>query len=207
MVASVALLLAAFRLWPLPSGDEDDARVYTLAPQEIIAMEEIVQTEQAKRKPPPPPPYIPVVLPEEIILEEYDYDLSENFLDIDEPGDAEELVEGEDVAANASLPVARTSPKPVRFVEPDHPRAAQRRRIRAEVVVEVLVNIRGRVDEAKVVDRYLLDKDENRERVDELGYGLEEAALAAAERYMFRPARENGKAVSSLYPITITFGL
>ena len=67
---------------------------------------------------------------------------------------------------------------------------------------------RGNVSEAQVVKRYLVNKDKTeRTFVQEIGYGVEEAALAAAGRWMFRPAREGGKIVRSYTTLTFSFGV
>ena len=89
-------------------------------------------------------------------------------------------------------------------MEPEYTREARRARIRTEIVVEVQVSPTGQVLSATVVERYLLTP--RRRRVDTLGYGLEEAALAAARRWRFRPARVNDQPVASFTRITFSFG-
>jgi protein TonB len=42
--------------------------------------------------------------------------------------------------------------------------------------------------------------------VPSLGYGLEESALDAASRSLFRPAEQNGEPVATRTTITFTFG-
>ena len=75
-------------------------------------------------------------------------------------------------------------------------------------MVEVLVNERGRVENARVVERFLLNKNQTtRDPVSEVGYGLEKSALEAAKRYIFSPARENNKRVSSYTTLTFRFGV
>ena len=44
-----------------------------------------------------------------------------------------------------------------------------------------LVDERGRVSKARVLERFVLGKDEEKEPVSLLGYGLEESAIAAAD--------------------------
>ena len=66
----------------------------------------------------------------------------------------------------------------------------------------------GRVAEAWVEKRFLLGDDTEPPReVEALGYGLEEAAMAAAERCIFRPARRNGVAVASETTLGFGFGV
>jgi protein TonB len=203
LAGSLLVAVLTIRFWPLPADDGKDI-VYHVKGQEVIEMDEIIPTEQARKQPPPPAPIIPLIVPEDVVIEEYDFDIAENFLDIEEPSEDVEIVEANDTATSTR---AETSPKPVRFVEPEYTREAQRKNIRAQVVVEVLVDERGRVQDAKILERFLLGKEDTPEPVAELGYGLEEAAVAAAERWMFRPARQNGKPVRSYYQLTISFGV
>ena len=103
---------------------------------------------------------------------------------------------------------ATEGPKPIRIVTPEYPKSANRRNIRAEIVVAVVVDKRGRVRSPQIVGRYLLDeKDNTRLLVDALGHGLEEAAVSAAMRYLFRPARKGGAAVESNHEIIFKFGV
>ena len=170
-------------------------------------MEEIQPTRQARQAPPPPSPPIPIVVPDDVVLDEFALDLSDaNLLDVEEPGPDEELSEGTDAVVNAGG--ATVGPKAVRFVEPEYTREARRRRVRAEVVIEVFIDDRGRVQETSIEERFILDKDgASKTPVAELGYGLEEAAVSAARRWVFRPARENGKPVASYTTLTFTFGV
>jgi protein TonB len=74
--------------------------------------------------------------------------------------------------------------------------------------VEVLIDEKGRVIESKIVDRFIYeDKDEPPTPVARIGYGIEEAALTAADRWRFRPARHGGRAVQTYYTLTFRFGV
>jgi protein TonB len=75
-------------------------------------------------------------------------------------------------------------------------------------MVEVLVDERGRVSEKRIIDRFLYGKrDDPPEPVEHVGYGIEEAALSAAERWQFRPAKHGGRTVRSYYTLTFRFGV
>ncbi|MDX1546700.1 MAG: energy transducer TonB, partial [Rhodothermales bacterium] len=120
---------------------------------------------------------------------------------------APDLPEG-DADASTSAPSVETAPKPVRIVEPEFPRAARRKGVRAEVVVRVLVDARGRVQQTEIVERFLLKgREDAREAVPEIGFGVEESVLAAAERWLFRPARKDGQAVTSYTTFTLSIGV
>ncbi len=204
LIGTLLLAVAVVQLWPPPDPAADGPRVYRARGQETIAIEEVLQTRQQNRKPPPPPPLVPVVVADDEIIDEAILDLPTDFLAFstdDNSGDA--LPEGE----SHSAPPQLLEPRPVRIVEPEYTGDARKKRIRAEVVVEVMVDERGRVSEAKVVDRFLLGKDEEREQVRQLGYGLEESAIDAAQRWVFRPARFGGETVRATTKLVFSFGV
>ncbi len=167
-------------------------------------MEEVQPTRQVRTPPPPPAPLPPVVMPDDRILED-PLDLDADFLPLAEAGPpAPTFTE----SARDEVPLADTGPRPIMIAEPEHPRPARRRGIRAEVAVRVDIDRRGRVTAQTIIERYLLSEDgQAREPVATLGYGLEEAAISASKRWRFRPARKQGQAVSSQYVLTIRFGI
>jgi protein TonB len=209
-VVTLLLLIAIVKLWPQPIPGGDEPSVYAAVDQESIQMEEIVQTRQVQQAPPPPAPLPPVVVPDDIEIEPQEFDFAETSIPTVDPGLDLEFKEGdpegEEVQSRSTRP--DTGPKPVRVVEPKYPREAEKKKIKAEINVEVLVDEKGRVKEKKITERFLVkDDDGPREATRELGYGLEEAALAAADRWLFRPARQNGKAVASYQTLTFSFGI
>jgi protein TonB len=207
IAASLLTVVAAVHLWPRTGPNSDLDGGYFGDPGERIQLEEIVPTRHAAAAPAPPAPPIPIIVPDSYVLEEPDLEFADDPLSLDEAGpDPVSGSEGQEAARAAGGPTI--GPKTVRFVEPEYTREARRRRIRAELVVRVLVDERGRVAEATIVERFLLDGDGiSRTPVGALGYGLEEAALSAADRWMFRPARRNGEPVSSQTELTFTFGV
>lgn len=206
LTLSLMLVNAVLQFWPLPSVDYTGMTFDTRG-QETIAIEEIQQTSQEKRKPPPPVPQPPVVMPDDVVLDDIELEIADVALEMNEVGSDHEDVEGAD-AGNATPARADRSPSPVRIATPEYPREADRRNIRAEVIVEVLVDERGRVESARIVERYLLNRDgSEREAVSEIGYGIEESALAAAQRHTFRPAIQGGQRVKSYSTLTFRIGI
>lgn len=215
VAASIALVIGVISLWPARSGTSDRP-IRPIGEREAIQIEEVLQTRQTESAPPPPAPPVPLVVPNEIVLEE-DFAFADGLLPVENTGDAAGTDDGsgewddgsglsDEVAAAPAGPTV--GPKTVRFVEPEYTREARRHRIRAELVVRVAVNDKGRVTDAEIVERFLLGKDgTSKTPVSELGYGLEEAALTAADRWMFRPARKNGVPVASETILTFTFGI
>lgn len=194
-------MIVLVRWWP-DARQDAGAGVHDVRGSEVIQVDEVRPTRHSNQlKPPPPAPLPPVVVADDVILEQEELDLTENFLPILENG-VPPPPDG------SGAPIAFEGPKPVRLVEPEYTRAAERRKVRAEVVVSVRVDARGRVQEARVIRRYLLGDSEGAPReVESLGYGLEEAAMAAAERCLFRPARRNGEAVESETTLSFGFGV
>jgi outer membrane biosynthesis protein TonB len=90
-------------------------------------------------------------------------------------------------------------------VEPVLPREAQRRRLRVEAVVELVVNDRGAVDDATILELYTLD-DDVRTLVLEVGYGIERAILDAARSCRFRPGRISGQPTTAATQLIFTVG-
>lgn len=204
MAASLLVALGAVHLWP-PPNDADQRPIYRNLEREAITVEEILPTRQIDAVPAPPAPAIPILVPDDYVLEEPNLDFSDNTLAVDNPGEDAMAGAGD---SDSQVSGATVGPKTVRFVEPEYTREARRQRIRAELVVQVLVDERGHVKEATIVERFLLDKNGmSKMPVEALGYGLEDAALSAADRMMFRPAQKDGKPVASHTLLTFTFGV
>ena len=204
---SLLLAIGVVKVWPPASGGLSAAVTYALAGSDEVLPPEIVPTTQPRRPPPPPAPLPPIVVPDDEFVEE-ELDLDADFLPLDDYGLTAELppVTG-DVQSTAQRR-ADTSPEPVRVVAPEYTRAARRRGIRAEVVIVVIVNEHGKVERSTIVERFLLgESDGLREKVSELGYGLEEAAVSAAGRWLFRPASVDGMPVRSEHQISLKFGV
>lgn len=205
LAVSLLVVNAAFMFWP-DVDNSNEGLVFDVRGQEVIQAEEILQTRQEQKKPPPPVPAPPVVMPDDVVLDDIELEISDTSLILEEAGNDTEVVEGTPIG-NSTAARADRGPSPVRIVTPIYTRDANRRNIRAEIVVEVLVNDNGRVLTARIIGRYLLSKDRlQREVVTTVGYGLEESALAAAQDHTFRAAWENGKRVQSYTTLTFKFG-
>lgn len=203
---AILLLILIFTLWPLPGEPELDPFPYHTGGQELIAIEDIMPTRQSRKPPPPPPPMIPMIVPDDIFIED-EIEIKDAFLTLEEYGVEEDLAEGTAGEAK-SAKAPEVGPKPLRFVEPEYTREARRKNVKAEVVIEVFVDEMGKVQEAKIVQRYIYSKDNKQKKtVSSLSYGLEESALSAAQRWTFRPAHQNGSPVQSYTTLTFSFGV
>lgn len=208
LVLSLLVVLGALHLWPAPSGTGAPADIYSVAARETIDLEQIQPTTQAQRPPPPPPPLVPVVVPDAVELDDVEVDLTDVVTVVASegpPGEDADAVDGTDAAASART--VDEAPRAFRFVVPEYTQQARERGIQATVQVEVRVDRRGRVEAARIIERMLVDgSGQPIRRVEELGYGLDEAALAAARRWLFRPARKNGEPVASVTTIQLDMG-
>jgi protein TonB len=85
-------------------------------------------------------------------------------------------------------------PKLVGRLEPRYPMMAQKLKKEASLYVSVLVDEEGRVAQAKLAQ-------------DEVGFGFDEAALQAARRARFEPARKDGVVVKTWTNLKLEFRL
>ena len=203
ILAAQVLILLCIKLWPVALEPKPLDIVHSSP--EVIQMEEIVSTNQTRRAPPPPAPLPPVIAPDDTILEEEILlDLEPLALTDPSINDMPAEPEGTPSTGIAASEAARL----IRLAIPEYPKPAERRKIQAEIVIAVVVDKRGRVQSPQIVERYLLnEKDNTRTLVDALGHGLEEAAVSAAMRSLFRPARKDGATVESNYQITFALGV
>ena len=203
LAGSLLVVVGVFEWGPRSSPTSVEAP--TPHSRDRIELQRSVQPTRhrpATAPPPPPAPVPPIVHPETIELRQMALEVV-NDIDVEEGPPARA---GSGASSQTKAAEQLTGPRPLRFVEPEYTQAARQQEIHAAVKVEVTVDPQGRVKKARVAER-LLNPRTNRERkVSRLGYGLEEAALAAARRFRFRPARRGGEPVSSTFTLTFSFG-
>ncbi len=203
IIGVLLLAIALVRWWPTPSPSSP-SEVFRDRASDRITLRDVQPTSQSQEKnPPPPAPLPPVVVPNDVLVEE-EIDIGDAKLRVDVPEDDEKLQDGADQATAARQP--DTDARLLRNVQPNYPSAARDDEVRARVEVELQITKDGRVQEATIRRRWLLSKEGTPRPVSELGYGLEEAALTAARRSLFRPARADGRKVPTRKVITFTFG-
>lgn len=83
-------------------------------------------------------------------------------------------------------------PRLVRQTTPDYPKAAQKKGIEGTVVVEMVIDRRGRVSHTRVLQSVP---------------GLDSAALKCVKGWTFKPATKGGQAVATLAQAPVTFQL
>jgi len=78
LVGALVLTIGAFSFDINPTDD----RNFEMAQQELVQMEEIIQTQQLQMPPPPPRPPVPVEVPNDEVLEDDELEL-DSMLDLD----------------------------------------------------------------------------------------------------------------------------
>jgi len=172
-----------------------------LAEQEIVEMEEIIQTRQEPPVPPPPRPPVPVAVPNDVIIEDVDIMidaeldfLSDGFLAMPPPPSAKEEQEPEEdfFVVVEQMPeliggLASIQQK-IRY-----PELAMRANISGRVYVQFIINERGEVENPRVVRG--------------IGGGCDEEALRVIKEARFTPGLQRGRPVRVQYAMPITFVL
>ncbi|WP_103664541.1 energy transducer TonB [Gracilimonas amylolytica] len=177
--------------------ETEPPQVIQLDEQEVVEMEEIVQTKQIETPPPPPRPPVPVEVPNDEIIEDEMIDLDAE-LDFDAPPmdlppPPEEEEEEEDFFV-----VVEEMPKLIGGMAElqgsvRYPEMARRAGIEGRVTVQFIVNEQGKVENARVVRG--------------IGGGCDEEALKAVQKAEFEPGMQRGRPVRVQYALSINFRL
>lgn len=195
MALSLALLIIAFRL----DMSIDSSKDIQLAEQEIVQMEDILQTEQVEKPPPPPRPPVPVEVPNDTVLEDDELDL-DVFLDLDEVADL----------PPPPPPAVKEEPEPEIFMLVEempeligglgglqkrikYPEIAKKAGVEGKVFLQFVVDEKGNVVDP-IVTRGI-------------GAGCDEAAIKAILEAKFTPGKQRGKPVKVKMSLPVTFRL
>lgn len=165
--------------------------------QEVVKMEEIVQTKQVETPPPPPRPPVPVEVPNDEILEDEVLNIDAEFdLDssMDIPPPPPEAEEEEDEV----FIVVEQQPELIGGMAAlqkniKYPEMARKAGIEGRVFVQFVVDERGNVNDPKVVRG--------------IGGGCDKEALRAVESVKFKPGLQRGKPVKVQFSLPVTFRL
>jgi len=194
IILTLALLIAAFKF--SPQGEKIDG--ITIITQDIITVEDIVNTIQ-KPKPPPPPDPVPVDYLddepiEEIELDDVEIDFNEQLTPPPPPPDPPFNDENEIIDF---LPI-EDRPTPVGGISSIHEKVyyteiGKRAGVEGTVVIQAVVDKQGNIIDAFVKKG--------------IGGGLDEVALDAVKNTKFRPGKQRGKPVNVRIWIPIKFVL
>lgn len=203
IIAAEIIAIAFFNFWPVSeSAKEINQDNFS---EDVLAIEDIVRTEQATRPASPPRPQIPIPEPTDEIIEEEIEEIGD--LNVVESSDTLSLSMGEEGESDEPVSNPQSPPSVVRIVEPTVPDEAKRENIKAEIWVSFLVDKEGRVEEASISQIMLYDRRSGKAKeVESIGYGLTEATLNAALQWRFNPATEDGEPVKAYSRQIFTFG-
>ena len=98
------------------------------------------------------------------------------------------------------------APRVTRIVEATTPEAARQLNNRVEIIVTMLVNKDGSVDEVFITEIREYDRSGNYQIIDSIGYGIIEETMRAASGWQFIPARKGGEAVKAYSQHRFLFG-
>lgn len=174
--------------------------VFEAQEQELIEMEEIVQTEQLEKPIPPMRPPVPVEVPNDEIIDDIDLNLDASLdldmaLDMPPPPSNATETEIEDDEPEFFL-VVEEDPELIGGIAGlqkniRYPDMAIRMGISGRVYLQFIVDEQGNVIDP-VVTR-------------SLGGGTDEAALEAIKKAKFKPGKQRGKPVKVQYSMFVTF--
>ena len=193
LIAVLLIFIVAMKV-DLQPGEK---KMTFIEKQEIVKMEDIIQTKQIERPPPPPRPPVPVEVPNDEIIEDEVLDISAEF-DIDDPIDLppapkEEVEQEEDFfLAVEQMPELIGGlaglQRSIRY-----PEMARRAGIEGKVTVQFIVTEDGTVESPRVIRG--------------IGGGCDEEALRAVKQAKFEPGRQRGKPVRVQYSLPVVFRL
>ncbi|MEQ8523820.1 energy transducer TonB [Gracilimonas sp.] len=164
--------------------------------QEVVEMEEVIQTKQIETPPPPPRPPVPVEVPNDEIIEDEMINMDAE-LDMDAPMDLpppppEEEEEEDFFVVVEQMPKLKGGMAKLQG-SVTYPEMARKAGIEGRVTVQFIVNEQGNVENAQVVRG--------------IGGGCDEEALRAVKEASFEPGMQRGRPVRVQYALSINFRL
>lgn len=164
--------------------------------QEVVKMEEIIQTKHEEKPPPPPRPPVPVEVPNDEIVEDQILDLDAE-LTMDQPLDTpppppEDEEEEDFFVVVEDMPELKGGMKRL-YDCIDYPDMARKAGIEGRVIIQFIVNENGQVENPKVTRG--------------IGGGADQEALRCVKQMEFKPGRQRGKAVRVQYSLPVVFKL
>lgn len=193
LIVVLVVFIAAMKIEFQSSEPETDLT----EEQEVVEMEEIIQTEQQEKPPPPPRPQVPVEVPNDEIIEDQEINLDAD-LTLDEPLEMPEEPAGAEEEEEDFFVVVEQMPELVGGMAElqgcvNYPETARKAGIEGRVIVQFIVNEQGQVEDPKVVRG--------------IGGGADEEALRCVKESEFKPGRQRGKPVRVQYSLPVIFRL
>lgn len=192
LIFTLCILITAFYFFP----DVKTGFALKTETNEVVKVEEIEITKQEVKPPPPPRPQVPVVIPEDQMLEDevvFDSELNVEAEVAPPPPAAPDEEDEEQIFA-----VVEEQPEPIgglaaiqsKVVYPD---IAKKAGTEGVVIVRAAINEKGEVIKTEIAKS--------------LGAGCDEAAVEAIKKVKFKPGSQRGKPVKVWLSIPVRFRL
>jgi len=170
--------------------------------QEVVEIEEIVQTEQQEKVPPPPRPPVPVSVPNDEIIEDVEININSE-LDMDmklelPPEPPKQAEEKEEEIEEDFFVLVEQMPELIGGLQSlqkkiEYPENAIRANIEGRVYVQFIVNEKGEVEDPRIIRG--------------IGGGCDEEAIRVVKQAKFKPGMQRGRPVRVRYNLPIIFRL
>lgn len=193
MILALVIFITAAKVNLSPAKKEVDLT----NEQEVVEMEEVIQTKQEERPPPPPRPQVPVEVPNDEIIEDVEINLDAE-MDLDEPLEMPPPPEGKEEEEEDFFVVVENMPELIGGLAAlqkniRYPEMARKAGIEGRVIVQFIVNEEGKVENPRVIRG--------------IGGGCDEEALRAVSLAEFKPGRQRGRPVRVQYSLPVIFRL
>lgn len=198
LILTLMVFIGLTRMNFVPSDEQE----FVLQTQDVVEMEEIIQTKQQEMVPPPPRPPVPVAVPNDVIIEDVDIMINAE-LDLSADGylppppkrekeEVEEEPEQDFFLAVETMPEIIGGMKGIQQ-KIQYPELAVKANIEGRVYVQFIVNEKGEVENPVVLRG--------------IGGGCDEEALRVIEETKFTPGLQRGRPVRVRYALPIIFML
>ncbi len=193
LITALLIFIAAAKV----NLQTEKSNVDLTSEQEVVEMEEIVQTKQIEKPPPPPRPPVPVEVPNDEVIEDQVINIDAE-LSFDEPLDLPPPPKGDDDGEEDFFVVVENMPELIggmAALQKDirYPERARKAGIEGRVIVQFIVNEEGKVENPRVIRG--------------IGGGCDEEALRAVSNALFKPGRQRGQPVRVQYSLPVIFKL
>lgn len=195
LIIVISMLIAAFRFFP----DVEQEALEMEGPQELITVEDIMNTKHENRPPPPPKPPVPIEAPSDDLLDDVEIgtmeiDMSEEVAAPPPPPKEEKKIIVEEEPQ--FFVAVEQQPEPIGGLaalqeKVVYPEIAQRAGVEGKVYVMAYVNEEGIVEKAEVMKG--------------IGAGCDEEAVKAVLETRFTPGKQRGRPVRVKMGLPIVF--
>jgi protein TonB len=197
LILSLSTFIVLFNVALTP---EEESATDMYDQQEIVKMEEIIQTKQEIKAPAPPRPRVPVAVPNDEVFEEEIIDLDADL----------------DITSALELPTTPPPPPPA---------AEEEKEEEIFVIVEQMPELIGGIEalqknitypeiakiagiEGRVIVKFIIDEQGrvvNPQVIRGIGGGCDEEAVKAVKKITFIPGRQRGIPVKVSYTLPVVF--